>query len=363
MSVIEIAPVEAVRLSSPVVWTHKADLRLWVVHLFASGIPFLLTVFLVGRISEGIAPGYGAPAMVALGLGTLFAPLAGSGFDHVLAACVAFLAFGLSWRRRPLAAGLAAGAAVTIEYEAAAILLIVMAYTALQGRRALLRYAVGAVPGIALLLAYNWAAFGAPWHVSLSYANNKYHAAEHSGLLGIHLPNLHSAGLVFVGDRGLIVSSPVAFAAALGLVLLWRRGFRAEALTCGAVTAVFLIAECGYFLPYGGGSPGPRFFIPALPFLALGLAPAFAPRPVAMTFISAVSVVAMTATTLTWPLATPYRNTIWGEIGRALTRPGTWLHSTVVSKDVLVWDAGGAAVVAVVAVLAAATFAVGRPQA
>ena len=106
MSVIEIAPAEAVRLSSPVVWTHKADLRLWVVHLFASGIPFLLCVFLVGRISEGIAPGYGAPAMVAFGLGTLFAPLAASGFDHVLTACVAFLAFVLAWRRRPLAAGL-----------------------------------------------------------------------------------------------------------------------------------------------------------------------------------------------------------------------------------------------------------------
>ncbi len=37
MSVIEIAPAEAVRLASPVVWTHKADLRLWIVHLVASG--------------------------------------------------------------------------------------------------------------------------------------------------------------------------------------------------------------------------------------------------------------------------------------------------------------------------------------
>ena len=45
--------------------------------------------------------------------------------------------------------------------------------------------------------------------------------------------------------------------AAAGLYLLWRRGFRAEALVCAAVTAAFLLAECGYFDPYGGGSPGP----------------------------------------------------------------------------------------------------------
>ena len=36
----------------------------------------------------------------------------------------------------------------------------------------------------------------------------------------------------------------------------------------------FLVYNAGYYLPFGGGSPGPRFLIPMLPFLAvpLGLA-------------------------------------------------------------------------------------------
>ena len=41
----------------------------------------------------------------------------------------------------------------------------------------------------------------------------------------------------------------------------------------------FAASAAGYFDPYGGTSPGPRFFVPALQFLALGLAPAYARWP------------------------------------------------------------------------------------
>jgi hypothetical protein len=358
MSVLEIAPAEAVRLGSPTHWGQAANLRLWAVHLFASGLPFLLCVFLVGRISEGLAPGYGAPALVAFGLGTLMAPLAVSGFDHVPAACLGFLAFVLAWRRRPLLAGLAAGAALTTEYEAAAILLIVFAYTALQGSHAALRFAAGAVPGVALLAAYDWAAFGAPWHNPLRYSDNAYLAPENSGLLGIQLPNLHDTRHVFFGERGLFVTSPVVIAAGLGLLLLWRRGLRAEALTCAAVTAAFVIAECGYFIPYGGGSPGPRFLVPALPFLALGLGPAFARRPLVTALLTGVSMVAITAVTLTWALAGPYQGSIWGELGRVLTHGGSSPLARAVSKDVLTWGADTTFGAALVAALAAVAFAI-----
>ena len=31
--------------------------------------------------------------------------------------------------------------------------------------------------------------------------------------------------------------------------------------------ALFVLGDCGYFQPYGGRSPGPRFIGAALPFL------------------------------------------------------------------------------------------------
>ena len=356
MSVLEIVPAEVVGLKDPTTWTHEPDLRLWAVHLVVSGIPFLLCVFLVGRISEGLAPGYGGPAMIALGLGTMLAPLAVAGFSHDLVACLAFVAFVLAWRRSPLAAGLAIGAGVAAEYDNAAILLVLLGYTALQGRTAVLRFLAGAAPGVALLGAYDWAAFGAPWHTPLSYTVN-FGAGEKLGLFGVQLPRLDAARLVFVGERGLLVTSPVVVAAAAGLVLLWRRGLRAEALVCGVITAAYLVAECGYFLPYGGLSPGPRFFVPALPFLGLGLAPAFARWRLATTALTAASVIATTAVVLTWASTGSYRDTIWGELGRTLGG-----HRAVpVAEDILAWHTNSVVVIAVAAILATAAFVVARP--
>jgi hypothetical protein len=332
MSLLELPVAEALRLG-PVERWQSEPARLWAVRILSSGLAFLACVLLVGRVSEGIAAGLGGPALVTFGLGTLMAPLAAANFGHIAAACLGFGGFLLAWNRRMLAAGLLAGAAVLFEYQAAIVSAIVALYVAFHGLRALLRFAAGAVPGIALLAAYETAAFGRPWHLSYAYVANRFAEDQAHGLFGISAPHGFSTYIVFAGGGGLLVISPVLVAAAFGLVPLGRR-HRLEALVCGAVGVAFLALNCGYFLAYGGFSPGPRFLVPALPFLALGLAPAFAraPRPTAA--LAVLSVFATTVRTLTWNYPRPGQQTLWGDMVRtpygvastAITGdlPGSW---------------------------------------
>jgi hypothetical protein len=105
---------------------------------------------------------------------------------------------------------------------------------------------------------------------------------------------------VLVGSRGLLVWSPVCIAAAVGLALLWRRGLRAEAVTAAFVVVAFTVADAGYFLPYGGGSPGPRFMGAAVPFLALGIPAALDRWRVPVLALGLVSVFTMAVQALSW---------------------------------------------------------------
>ncbi len=257
LSFLAVPAAAAVRLPAPAGWHHSGDLRLWAVRLATGGIALLLSAFLVGRAAEGLAPGWGGATLVTFAAGTLAASLAVDNFDEVPAATLGFAAFLLAWRQRSGWAGVVAGLAVVVEYQAALVGVVVGGYAAFRGARAFGRYALGVVPGLALLGLYDRAAFGSPFHLSYRYVSSQFAARQAGGFFGVHAPSWHAARLVLIGNRGLIVVAPVLVLAAVGLVLLWRQGYRAESCAAAAVTIAFLVLELGYFDPYGGDSPGP----------------------------------------------------------------------------------------------------------
>jgi hypothetical protein len=301
--------------------------RSYVLRLLVNGPLLLGFALVVGRLSEGLAAGTGPVAAVVAGLGTLAGPLATVSFSHVGAALLCLGTFLLAWRRRPLLAGLCGGAAVLFEYQAALVVVLVGLYVLAGGLRPALRYVAGGIPAAVVLGLYNLLAFGSPLNLSYEYLANEYADPLSRGFFGIHQPTLESlravllAGSGFSVAQGLLVTSPVLIAAVLGLVLLFRRGLRAEALLCAAVAALFLVVTSGYEFSFGGTSPGPRFMAPALGFLLVGLPEALRRWPRATGVLALVSIGIMTFNSLAWldngslSFVTMLPTTVWSAAG------------------------------------------------
>jgi hypothetical protein len=288
------------------IWNHY--FLLWLLRIATGGLLFLSAVLLVGRATEMVNPGVGGAAAATFGLGTLALPLAAVTFGHVGAGAAAFASFLLAWRageeadRRGIlsfATGALAGVATLLEYQVAIIGGLVVAYLTVKTRRPTspILFCLGVLPSLLTLGLYNDRAFGSPLHLSYRYTTFSH---QTRGFFGVGVPSLHGLWDTLFAGKGLFTSSPVLLLAGGGLYLLWQGGHRAEAGLCAAATVSFVIYNAGYYAPYGGTSPGPRFLVPAIPFLALGLGQAYRRWPRVFSLTALLSVALMIHASATW---------------------------------------------------------------
>src|SRR5207253_2710438 len=86
-------------------------------------------------------------------------------------------------------------------------------------------------------------------------------------------------------------------------VLLIRGAHRAEGVLVAAIALAYTLYNAGYYAPFGGASPGPRYLVAMLPFLALGFAPAYRRFPRTTVALAALSILRNAIVTATGPLA------------------------------------------------------------
>jgi hypothetical protein len=292
---------------------HPGDEMIYLLGLWGNVLPGLLLVLLVWRVAERYEPGYGVAAAVVCGLGTMVLPFSQLLFSHMFTTFLSFAAFWLMLRERdgppsPMllaVAGLAMGYAFSSEYPTffAAIVLGLFllsrkdSLTPLGVLRRGGAYVSGGLVGIVPLLLYNHYAFRSWTHLAYSDVPR-----QQKGFFGIGAPSLRVLVTLLFDSRGLLTISPVLIMGALGTVMLYRRGRRAEALTIAGICFCFLAYNSGYYLPFGGGFMGPRFLDTLLPFLAFPIALTLKRFPGPTIALAAISVTTTVIATITHPL-------------------------------------------------------------
>jgi hypothetical protein len=189
-----------------------------------------------------------------------------------------------------LVVGLAGGWSALAEYPSAVPAAFIVILACVNARRAADRWpwpaiaAIGAggLAALAVLLVYNFHAFGSPFQISYAYEADR--TLMRSGFFDIGRPRLDVAREILFGSfRGLVPLAPALAVAPLGL---WRLLRRPETRTLAIVVAATILFELALNASYskweGGWSYGPRLMALAMAYLAIGLAPLWtASQPVA----------------------------------------------------------------------------------
>jgi hypothetical protein len=139
-------------------------------------------------------------------------------------------------------------------------------------RRVLWIVAGGVVP-ILILVALDMMAYGTPLPVGYWYS--ELWQEEHSvGFMSLTLPTLERLwGITFSPYRGMFFLSPALLLAAPGLVAWWRsKAWRAEWVALAGVIVSLFLFNASSAMWWGGYAVGPRYILPAVPFLALPIA-------------------------------------------------------------------------------------------
>jgi hypothetical protein len=339
----------------------------WAINLWGSVLPAILLVLTFWWLANQIEPGYGLLAAIIVGLGTMVLSFATLYFNHSLASLLGFAPFALLFRERAgpprtrlvALAGVLVGLGTCVDYQLAFGVGVVLGLYALRTRRvrdALVRgavYAAGVALGAVPSLLFNRWAFG-------SFTHNVYedYWREHPGLKATLnpyavAPDWHTVTAMLFSSMGLFTLAPVLLLGIAGVVLLYRRGRRAEALVVVGVCLVIGLYQAG--LGGFGGQGPPRYLTPLVPYLALPIVLVLRAAPLTTLALAAISIFQTAVQAATGPLA--------AYDGDWLARVGdkVFVQTAASLVDVTGWYTIAVYFLAVLVALVAALLATVRP--
>jgi len=289
--------------------------------LLAATLPLLLLAWAIKRAAKRLGVSDERIGLTVLAL--LFStPLFAYGllnFSHALTAAALFGAWSMIFvERHDHAAGALIGLATISEYPCAiaGIVLIACAW-----RRAP-RIIAGGFPFALGLAIYNKLLFGSIFALSSGNERNaQFRSMAKEGLFGIGLPDPATLlRLLFDPSRGLLVFAPILIVALAALPRA-RKALTTEAfLALVLVPTALIIFYSGYPNWHGGWSVGPRYLVPAIPFLLFPLI--FGVTSILEWIALGASVAAVVPLALTFPFPDRSFTAPWSTLALPLLRDG-----------------------------------------
>jgi hypothetical protein len=251
-------------------------------------LPSAILGVLMYRLLAHFSPRIGPRLVLVLGYGLLTPAFAYAGafYGHQLSTALLFGAFYLVFRtfytphsmlnvQRLLLIGFVLGYSVVTEYPALLIVGSLYLYTLYALHRLGHWFQIGWVTLSASLVAvgwmtYNMVVFGGP--LELGYSHSELWTQQHhTGFMSLNLPHTAAVwGITFGVFRGLFVLSPWLLLALPGFWLWYRSAeYRAECLVALVNVLTIFLFNSSSIMWWGGFAIGPRYLLPALPFLVM----------------------------------------------------------------------------------------------
>lgn len=220
-----------------------------------------VTVFALGLATRATALQSLAAAALTV-FGTLLLPYAATGFSEPSVALAIALGLLGVQTKRPVVAGAAAGFALLMRVDSAFLVAPVLGVAAwVAGARswqAALRFSAALMPAVIVTAAYDTLRYGAPWRTGYFFATFNHPLA--AGLYG----------LLLSPAAGLFIYVPLLPVALAGLFLATRR-LPLLAATALVLLAVRILVYAVWFGWAAYWAWGPRYLVPAMAVLAVGL--------------------------------------------------------------------------------------------
>jgi hypothetical protein len=223
---------------------------------------------------------------------------------------------GCTSKKTAWAVGTGLGWAMITEYPSvvAAAMILALARN-LHGWRFAGHTAFGILPWAGLLALYHTVAFGSPWSTGYDFVYLPEFAEGMKDNYGLGAPRFDALLQITFGSyRGLFVLAPVLLLAVWGLGVMTAQPGplpRGGAIVAAAIAGYFVVLNSGYYMWDGGAAAGPRHLVPMLPFLVLGLAPAWERLPWACRVLAGVSALQMTMLAVAGPEAPQSGSPLW----------------------------------------------------